>query len=185
LVPVIVGGLLAIAGGAVTTVLLHFMRIKTEKKNKRAEKYEELVAAIYEYDHWLDKKKSIRVFGEEGELAPSPFAKLHAISTAYFAEFEEKIRDLERAADDYELWMSKAAQRRITGEPPQSYAANFMDVYGPYAEKQHELLRALKEFAKREFQSGTSHMEAFASHMEAFASSVRRWLDALWRRMRT
>jgi hypothetical protein len=174
LIPVIVGGLLAIAGGAVTTVLLHAMRTKTEKKNKRAEKYEELVAAIYEYDHWLDKRRDVRVFGEEGKLTPSPFAKMHAISTAYFPQFEDEIHELEIAVDQYELWMAKASQKRIAGEPPQSYAANFMDNYGPYLSKRHELLQALKEFAKREFQSDTSHMETFAS-------SVSRSLDAFWR----
>lgn len=72
LMPVIVGGVLAIAGGATSSVILHVMRTKAEKRNKRSEKFEEMVAAVYEHSHWLEQARNIRVFGSEGAITLSP-----------------------------------------------------------------------------------------------------------------
>ena len=58
LAPVIVGGLLALGGVALTggvSVGVRFLQSREEKRKRRAEKFEELVAALYEFDHWLDK----------------------------------------------------------------------------------------------------------------------------------
>jgi hypothetical protein len=36
---------------------------RNEKTKRRADKFEELVAAIYEYDHWLDTLRHRDAFG--------------------------------------------------------------------------------------------------------------------------
>jgi hypothetical protein len=51
LLPAIVGGLIAIAGGLVGPPFLHHLQQKAERKRKRAEKFEELIAALYEHHH--------------------------------------------------------------------------------------------------------------------------------------
>ena len=54
--PVIVGGLLTMGGGVIAggvTFVEKFVEKSAEKKKKRAEKFEELVSAVYEFDHWL------------------------------------------------------------------------------------------------------------------------------------
>jgi hypothetical protein len=145
LLPVIIGGLLAIAGGAVTTlttVILHFMRTKTEKKNKRSEKYEELVAAVFEHEHWLNQKMRMRVYGEEGEETVSPM-------TAYFPQLLPKIRMLGTAASTYENWMLEAAQMRQDGKD--DYKTILSTTYREYRKVVNELLNDLKEYATREF----------------------------------
>jgi len=43
LLPVIVGGVIGIAGGLIGPPFLHHLQQKAEKKRKRAEKFEELV----------------------------------------------------------------------------------------------------------------------------------------------
>jgi hypothetical protein len=53
LIPVVVGGLIAIAGGLVGPPFLHHLQVKADKRKRRAEKFEELVVALHEHKHWL------------------------------------------------------------------------------------------------------------------------------------
>jgi hypothetical protein len=67
-----------------------------EKRRRRAEKFEELVAAVYEFDHWLDNHWRAGAYGEENlpETA-SPFAKMQAIVGIHFSQFSELVIALE------------------------------------------------------------------------------------------
>ena len=55
--PVVVGGLLALGGtvaGAIATTIRDAAQQRHEIRKRRADKFEELVAAVYEFDHWLE-----------------------------------------------------------------------------------------------------------------------------------
>jgi len=152
LMPIVVGGLLAIAGtivGVMGSVIVSFLQNKREKAKKRAEKFEELVAAVYEHRHWLEVAQHIRVFGKEENLPLSPATKLHAISTVYFPELEQSIERLLSEARDCEAWMLKAGLKRMKGDP--SYADGLDDAYRPYLSQVDRLLKYLREKAGREF----------------------------------
>jgi hypothetical protein len=150
LVPVIVGGVIGLAGGLVGPPFLHHLQQKAEKKRKRAEKFEELVAAVYEHDHWMDTIRQIRVVELEGEMTVSPFAKIHAISDVYFPQFQRAVEDLATAARAYRMWMYEVAQHKP--ETKEELYAGHQKVVTPYMEKQNALLAELKRFAQREFQ---------------------------------
>jgi hypothetical protein len=150
LLPVIVGGVIAIAGGLIGPPYLHHLQQKAEKKRKRAEKFEELIATLYEHNHWLLAMANVRLFGGEEIKVVSPMAKVQAISSVYFQEFEKQITQLDVVADKYELWAMEARQKRIQNDP--TYAAGAAEAYQPYGQKFNSLLRELREFAKREFQ---------------------------------
>jgi hypothetical protein len=61
LLPVVVGSVLALLSAAYAQKL----QSKTDKEKRRAEKFEELVTALYEHDHWLEDVRNYRVLGEE------------------------------------------------------------------------------------------------------------------------
>src|SRR5262249_4878193 len=94
LLPVIVGGLIAIVAGLIGPPYLHHLQQKAERKRRRAEKFEELIATLYEHAHWLKEMAKVQAFGAEGRNVLSPMAKVQAISSVYFQEFEEQIRQL-------------------------------------------------------------------------------------------
>jgi hypothetical protein len=149
LLSVMVGGAIGIIAGVVGPYFIQRVKEKADKKQKRAEKFEELVGAVYEYDHWIDMIRGIRVAGLDGEITMSPFAKIRAISDTYFPEFEKAVEELRAAGHTYGMWMLEVVQNR-----PQKDAllARHKTIVGPYVDKRDALLAELRSFAEREFQ---------------------------------
>ena len=151
LVPVMVGGAIGLIGGWLGPWLVERRKEAAEEKKKLAEKFEELIAALYEHKHWLDMMEQIWVLGTDEKRSMSPFARVHAISRVYFPEFESQIAALEVVARKYEMWMFHAAKNRLINDGAPSLEG-LEEAYRPYAEKFRTLLNELGEFAKREFQ---------------------------------
>jgi DNA-binding helix-hairpin-helix protein with protein kinase domain len=71
---------------------------RREARKRRADKFEELVAAVYEFDHWLDGIRNRDAFGHDNVAeTASPFAKVQSISSIYFPQFVEPIAELDQA----------------------------------------------------------------------------------------
>jgi hypothetical protein len=151
LIPVLVGGVIGIAAGFVGPFALARQKEASDQKKKRAEKFEELVAAIYEFDHWVDNLVHIHAYGDALPSVVSPFAKIQAIASVYFPQFDQKISEFDRATGVYKLWMTTAGEKRIANKLDQ-VNDGLLDAYKPYVEKRDGLLTALKEFARSEFQ---------------------------------
>jgi len=81
----------------------------------------------------------------------SPFAKVQSISSVYFPQFSELIGELERASDQYRVWIHTAEGKRVSNNLAQ-VADGFNEVSVPYVQKREALLRALKKSAHDEFQ---------------------------------
>jgi hypothetical protein len=157
LLPVVVGGLIAIISGFVSgfvgPYVIQRAKDATEKKRKRAEKFEELVAAVVEHDHWISAMRFVLISGQ-GSAAPtlSPIAKIQAIASTYFPEFELLVLQLESASHGYEQWILDTGQKRVRNEPGYEKLIGHDDVLAKYADKQRALLTELRSFARREFQ---------------------------------
>jgi hypothetical protein len=90
--PVVVGGLLTIGGGVVALVgsfIRDWVLLRQEQRKERLKKFEELLAARYEFDHWMERKRQIDAFGKELRDEVSPFYKLQAISAAHLRSVPE------------------------------------------------------------------------------------------------
>jgi len=150
LVPVLIGGLLTLAGGFFGPLFLQERKAEAEKKKHRAEKFEELVTAVYEFDTWLDNLESIRTHGKVGEIGISPFAKLEAISAVHFPMFMQKIEELSLVAKNYQAWMATAGYNRVSS---QGLVTNdgLIEVYEPYLGRRNELLDELRKYAVKIF----------------------------------
>jgi hypothetical protein len=151
LLPVLVGGAIGILGGMIGPYFIQHAKDATDRKRKRAEKFEELVTALYEHRHWLDTLEDIRVFGADLRAAVSPFAKVQAISAVHFQNFAPALAELDALGRKYEAWMSKAAVKRLEHPTALPNTDGLIDVYGPYNEKFWVILADLRDFARREF----------------------------------
>jgi hypothetical protein len=153
LTPILVGGGLAMLGGAITAgiaFLASWLGRAEEKRNRRAEKFEELVSAVYEFDDWIGKNKNHTVFGETQTLGPSPFAKIEAITAIHFKEFKDQVSELSLESSRYLKWMPDAGMRRLQGKISE-INDGAMDVYKPYLAKREALLKALVKFGREKF----------------------------------
>ena len=97
-----------------------------------------------------DHGRQAYAYGKDIPDVVSPFWKVHAISSVYFPEFQNAIEELDRGAAQYKLWMTEAGQRRVAGQINQ-INERFLEAYKPYQQKRDSLLKALKEFAAKEF----------------------------------
>jgi hypothetical protein len=153
LVPVMVGGAIGLVGGWLGPWLVERRKEIAEKKKRRIEKFEELVAALFEYEHWLDVVRDMQLSTKATEivptLPPSPFAKLHAISAVHFPEFETKIFELEAAGNIYQSWMVDARSKKVGGE--KDYIGEYLEVYQPFVNLSRRLLVELRKFAQHDF----------------------------------
>jgi hypothetical protein len=146
----LVGSLGGISVGLVGSARRDAAQERHEKAKRRADKFEELVAAVYDFDHWV-----FAIGTPQGlSRAPSPFAKVQSISAVYFPQFSELVQELNAVSTSYMAWVSQA---RLTlansltnspAEPPHG----FNEAYGPYVIKREALLVALSKFAHGEFQ---------------------------------
>jgi hypothetical protein len=126
LIPVVVGGLIAFAGGWLGPWLLEGRKEAAEKRQRRIQKFEELVAAIYEFDYWIETLRKVQAYGEALPMEVSPFGKIEAIAAVYFPRFMERITPLDKAARDYRAWMTKAAVARVANpDSPERYQVAF------------------------------------------------------------
>jgi len=168
LLPVVVGGLIGIIAASVGPYLMQRAKDAADKKRKRAEKFEELVGAVYEYDHWIDTTRGIRVVGFEGAITVSPFAKIHAISDIYFPQFERAVEELRTAGHAYVMWMLEAAQNRPQKDTLDASLAEHETVVRPYMEKRNALLTELRSFARRVAQHCTCDHRSVRSPCRCF-----------------
>jgi hypothetical protein len=153
-------------GGAIGLLgpwLLQRRKEAEEKRRRRAEKLEELVAAVYEFDHWIENTRNITAFGETDlSQTASPFAKIQAIVAIYFPQFSELVGALERASDRYVVWMNTAGQARLVWSEqfqkggsqalrdlPEFSTRN--EAVEPYVKARMDLLEALTTFGSEEF----------------------------------
>jgi hypothetical protein len=182
--PVVVGGLLTglftlggIGAGLMATAKRDAAQERREAKKRRADKFEELIAALYEFEHWLADIRD-REATDDNPFGPetlSPFYKVEAISSVYFPQFIPLIDELDQAATDYRHWMHRDMLKRVgkvaeVEEQPEqaggeAWKSNtqliktetnlrgFKRASSPYLERQRVLLTALSEFARKDFDS--------------------------------
>jgi len=95
---VIVGGVIGVVGGIAGPPLVHWLNDKSDRRKKRAEKFEEMVNTLYEHDHWLNEARDILVFGSKGIEGMSPLPRAQAIVAVYFPTFNARLAELNLAA---------------------------------------------------------------------------------------
>jgi hypothetical protein len=147
----LVGSLGGIGVGLVGTARRDAAQDRREARKRREEKFEELVAAVYEFDHWLTLSRQ-RVLKEVEGIPPetvSPFAKVQSIAAVYFPQFSEMVDELNIVSSRYVAWIYNPQEAALFGT---AKPLQFEEVYRPYVQKFEALLDALKAFAHEEFQ---------------------------------
>jgi hypothetical protein len=147
--PVIVGGVIGIAGGLVGPPIVHRLQAKEREKRLRAEKFEALLVAILETQTWLDSVRNSKFWGKEEPTGLSPISKAYAIATIYFPHLVNKIDELNNATQNHVKWIAHAALNKH--ENPEGFANDLPASYQPWIDKMNEMIGELNRTARREF----------------------------------
>jgi hypothetical protein len=161
LLPVIVGGLIGLAGGVIGPWFLQKGKDATDRKRQRREKFEELVTGLFDYEHWLNVVRDMYLYSSVSEvvptLPPSPFAKLHAIAVVYFPELESKVQELDRAGQAYVSWIYAARRKKLAGE--KDFITGYKEAYEAFLKVVTPLRTELSSFAKKELGDAEAHAQ--------------------------
>jgi hypothetical protein len=130
---------------------VNLLQSRRDKQKRRAEKFEELVTSVYDFDLWLDEMENLKTWGKEAELRVSPFAKMEGIAAVYFPRFMPQIEELLTVSRPYQTWIVTAGYKRMQGSDPGEVMAGLSPAYDPYIEKREALLAAFRKFATEEF----------------------------------
>lgn len=147
-----VGGAIGILSGVIGPYFIQRRKDVADRKRKRAEKFEELVAAVVEHYHWMATMRFFFVSGQGSQPTLSPITKIEAIVSTYFPQFEMLVRQLDSASNEYEIWILSTGQKRIGNEPGYEKLTGHDEVLTKYTDKRMDFLVELKRFARREFQ---------------------------------
>jgi hypothetical protein len=136
---------------AIATSIRDIVQQRNDKKKRRADKFEELVAAVYEFAHWLNGLRDREAFGIKSDLPQSisPFAKVQSITSVYFPQFVPLVAQLNSAANSYVGWIHRTEVNRLNNALSLD---GYNEVSKSYIDKHEDLLAALMKFAREEFQ---------------------------------
>lgn len=148
LLPVITGGVIAVAGGAVGPLISHHLLSKKERRRERIDKFEELLSLLSRLDEWVGNERLRLVYGETRERTLTPLHRAEALCSIYFPQFRPEFSELTKTVMKYELWMAEAAQKRFKGDI-KSLNDGFMEVYRPYRQTWIDLVSTMTNFASK------------------------------------
>ncbi|MGO8313839.1 hypothetical protein ACC827_26520 [Rhizobium ruizarguesonis] len=146
LLPVLVGGGLTIVGGLISPFVQHALTSGTARDVRRADRFNAMLRAVYEMDHWLDNMKRVVAFGEAFDPGPSPMHNARSIVLTDFPELRLAIRKLDLASSKYQQWMGEALSRRVNGENSK-INEGFPEAYKAWASEFHAFENEAAEYS--------------------------------------
>ena len=111
-VPILAGGLVAIAAGAVTQYFAHRLTRQREAEKLRREKAEELLHTLFAHLDWLDTKVDA-LMQQASYDVPSPLQRAYAIQCLHFPELQSPLRDITTALKPLLTLLSTQRQAQL------------------------------------------------------------------------
>jgi len=97
-IPVLVGGILAIAGGVGSQIVMHVLTVRREASKVRKERLESLVKTVYAHAQWLDAKRDAMIFRKEDHDTPAPIDEARMLQALYFPQLAGELIAIQQAA---------------------------------------------------------------------------------------
>lgn len=144
LAPAVVAALVAVLAPLVSG----YWQEQAEQRKRRAEKYEALIAALFQHKHWLERAINAHIF-REYEVDATPMATVFAIANAHFPEFTDDIQALDLASDRCESALLDAGMVRLKEGKfsPEALTPSRNE----YVKLYLKLQSRLREYARKEF----------------------------------
>jgi hypothetical protein len=150
LLPVIVGGAIALISGIAGAIANHMFATKRdEAASKRQaaaakrERLERIVTAVHDLATWLKKNDNYYFFGQGEVLEQSPMATVMTYTSLYFPSMKPEAAALEKAVMTYIQWLIAGARLRLAANPqvvPQAHIDQLPAIWGPFQDARDAML---------------------------------------------
>ena len=96
-IPVVVGGLLAVAGGVGSQFLVHRLTDSRDRVKLCRERLEALVKAVYAHGQWLEEKRTKMIFRNEDHDSHNPLDEARMLQSLHFPELADELIAIQQA----------------------------------------------------------------------------------------
>lgn len=149
LIPVIVGGFLAVIGTFSGSVLTYYLNRKEKRGELKREKLEQLMIASNRTAQWLDDYKSSKFLMEKKDLGINPIEEVKYLSALYFRELHDEVLSLTAASATYFSLITKCHVEQLkTGNIPSLFLENLPAIYAQLIEANSNLLKKASTLAE-------------------------------------
>ena len=91
IIPVIVGGLLAVAGGLSSQLVIHWLSVRRDKSKLKRERIEQFVESVFDHSEWVLERHQTMVFRAERYDYPDPLNKAKMLRSLYFPSLSKEL----------------------------------------------------------------------------------------------
>ncbi|WP_132663894.1 hypothetical protein [Rhizobium sp. PP-CC-3G-465] len=147
LLPVLIGGVLAVIGGAVGPAIGHILVAREAARTRRRERLEALLAAVISQSDWLQAKVRTTLFSENPDIQTQPLPTAVSIATIYFRDLLPALRTLEIASLEYQGWITTAGINRLENKKAE-FEEDFKTTYGAYIKEVANFMDAVENYVK-------------------------------------
>jgi hypothetical protein len=126
LIPVIIGGFLAIGGALSGTLLTYFLNEKSQRKLLKRKNIENLLNAANRAEHWLDEYKNTKFGLYTKDIGPSPIAEVKYLNKLYVHELNAEVTRLALVSAQYFSLIASCYKSKLeTGSIPDSFLTEY------------------------------------------------------------
>jgi hypothetical protein len=112
LLPVIVGGMIAITGGVLGSILSHILKTSSDRRDRRRAKLEEIVTLTFETEQWLERQRDYFWRGKQEVNGLSPLDKCKSMTNLYFPALRDPMSNFWMSAVTINKWILTGGQER-------------------------------------------------------------------------
>jgi hypothetical protein len=152
LLPVIVGGFIAIGGSIMASIISHKKQTSQKKAELKVQKLEELLNLVYESVEWVSQFRDEYLHDGPKAKEYSPINLAKVLSKLYFSTIEKEVDELEASITEYKQWVMKEViykDKHKTLSP--TWKQDFNKVYGPIISRKNILEEKLSQLSSYKF----------------------------------
>ena len=106
LLPVVVGGFLAVLGGVLGAVIAHQLSASRELRVHEREKLERIATIAFEYSAWLERRSSAMLFQRVDFREEAPTDELLMLVNLYFPSLRSEMTAVLEAGLECQKWIN-------------------------------------------------------------------------------
>jgi len=113
LLAVLIGGVLAIAGGIAAPIVQHRLQREAKAEEDRRQRLHELIQAVYDHAEYMKRRSSWSMTGGDQPALTNPMPRIHALILSDFSDHLLVYRQFCSASASYELWNASRMVERV------------------------------------------------------------------------